>query len=41
MRKLLICLLKGLNFVVRKVSAFTHFAQFAAQMGISSAPRMV
>ena len=38
MRKLLICLLKGLNFVVRKVSAFTHFAQFAVQWGFHPRP---
>lgn len=31
MRGLLISFLKGLNFVVRKISAFTHFAQFAVQ----------
>ena len=31
MRGLLVSFLKGLNFLIRKVSAFTHFAQFAVQ----------
>jgi SAM-dependent methyltransferase len=31
MRKILISALKGLNFLIRKLSAFTHFAQFAVQ----------
>ncbi len=30
--------LKGINFLVRKVSAFTHFAQFAVQWGIEPRP---
>jgi len=38
MRKLLISALKGLNFLVRKVSAFTHFAQFAVQWGFHPRP---
>ena len=38
MRRLLISLLKGLNFVVRKVSAFTHFAQFAVEWGFHPRP---
>ena len=38
MRKLLISVLKGLNFLVRKVSAFTHFAQFAVQWGFDPRP---
>jgi ubiquinone/menaquinone biosynthesis C-methylase UbiE len=38
MRALLISLLKGVNFLVRKVSAFTHFAQFAVQWGFDPRP---
>ena len=38
MRHLAISFLKGLNFLVRKVSAFTHFAQFAVQWGFSPRP---
>ena len=38
MRRLLISLLKGLNFLVRKVSAFTHYAQYAVQWGIEPKP---
>jgi len=37
-RQLLISLLKGLNFLVRKLSAFTHFAQFAVQWGFAPRP---
>ena len=38
MRRWLVSLLKGLNFVVRRISAFTHFAQFALQWGFSPRP---
>src|SRR5260370_18304873 len=38
MRGLLVSLLKGLNFFVRRLSAFTHFAQFAVQWGIRPTP---
>ena len=38
MRRLFISLLKGLNFVVRKISAFTHFAQFAVEWGFHPRP---
>lgn len=38
MRKLLISFLKGLNFLVRKLSAATHFAQFAVQWGMHPRP---
>jgi SAM-dependent methyltransferase len=38
MRRLLISVLKGLNFLVRKLSAATHFAQFAVQWGIHPRP---
>ena len=38
MRRLLISLVKGLNFVVRKVSGFTHFVQFALQWGFHPRP---
>lgn len=38
LRKLLISLLKGLNFVVRKISAFTHFVQFGLQWGFHPRP---
>ena len=31
MRRMLVSILKGLNFLVRKFSAFTHYAQFAVQ----------
>jgi SAM-dependent methyltransferase len=37
-RRLLISLVKGLNFVVRKVSGFTHFVQFALQWGFHPRP---
>ena len=37
-RQLLISLLKGLNFGVREVSSFTHFAQFAVQWGFHPRP---
>ena len=38
MRRLLISVLKGLNFIVRKISAFTHFVQFALQWGFHPRP---
>jgi SAM-dependent methyltransferase len=38
MRALAISALKGLNHGVRKVSAFTHFLQYAAQWGIRPRP---
>jgi SAM-dependent methyltransferase len=38
MRKLLVSSLKILNFLIRKFSAFTHFAQFAVQWGIKPRP---
>jgi SAM-dependent methyltransferase len=38
MRRLLISALKSLNFLVRKVSGFTHFAQFAVQWGFHPRP---
>ncbi|MBX9648810.1 MAG: class I SAM-dependent methyltransferase [Xanthobacteraceae bacterium] len=38
MRRLLVSFLKGVNFVVRKISAFTHFAQFAVQWGFAPRP---
>lgn len=38
MRRLLISFLKGLNFLVRKLSAATHFAQFAVQWGMHPRP---
>ena len=38
MRRLLISLVKALNFAVRKVSAFTHFAQFALEWGFHPRP---
>jgi SAM-dependent methyltransferase len=38
LRKLLISLLKGVNLLVRKISAFTHFAQFALQWGFHPRP---
>src|SRR5258708_4736272 len=31
-------MLKGTNFLVRKLSAFTHFAQFAVQWGFNPRP---
>lgn len=37
-RRLLISLIKGLNFVVRKISAFTHFVQFGLQWGFHPRP---
>lgn len=38
MRRLLVSCLKALNYVVRKISAFTHFAQYAVQWGFSPRP---
>lgn len=38
MRRLLVSFLKAVNFVVRKISAFTHFAQFAVQWGFAPRP---
>jgi ubiquinone/menaquinone biosynthesis C-methylase UbiE len=38
LRKLLVWILVNLNAVMRKVSGFTHFAQFAVQWGISPYP---
>jgi len=38
MRRLLVSVLKGLNLLVRKFSAFTHFAQFAVQWGVHPRP---
>src|SRR4051794_18217591 len=38
MRRWLVSFLKGLNFLIRKVSAFTHFAQFAVQWGFNPRP---
>ncbi len=38
MRQLVISMLKGTNFLVRKLSAFTHFAQFAVQWGFNPRP---
>jgi SAM-dependent methyltransferase len=38
LRRLLVSFLKGVNFVVRKISAFTHFAQFAVQWGFAPRP---
>jgi SAM-dependent methyltransferase len=38
MRQLLVSGLKGLNFLVRKLSAVTHFAQFAVQWGFAPRP---
>jgi SAM-dependent methyltransferase len=38
MRRLLVSLLMGVNFLVRKLSAFTHYAQFAVQWGFSPRP---
>jgi SAM-dependent methyltransferase len=38
MRQLIVSALKGLNFLVRKLSAFTHFAQFAMQWGFHPRP---
>jgi SAM-dependent methyltransferase len=38
MRGLLVSALKGLNFLVRKLSAFTHFLQFAVQWGFKPRP---
>jgi SAM-dependent methyltransferase len=34
----LVSFLKAVNFVVRKISAFTHFAQFAVQWGFAPRP---
>jgi SAM-dependent methyltransferase len=38
LRQLVISFLKGLNFLVRKLSGFTHFAQFAVQWGFDPRP---
>jgi len=38
MRRIVVSALKSLNFVMRKVSALTHFAQFAAQWGFAPRP---
>jgi len=38
MRQLLVSFLKGLNFLVRKFSSYTHFAQFAVQWSFSPRP---
>lgn len=38
MRHLLVLFLEALNLLVRKVSAFTHFAQFAVQWGFKPRP---
>jgi SAM-dependent methyltransferase len=38
MRAVLVSLLKGVNFLVRKVSAFTHFSQFVLQWGFDPRP---
>jgi protein-L-isoaspartate O-methyltransferase len=38
MRQLLVSLLKGVNFLVRKLSAFTHLAQYAIQWGWEPKP---
>lgn len=38
MRNILVSILKWLNFLVRKVSAFTHFVQFAVQWGFHPRP---
>jgi SAM-dependent methyltransferase len=38
LRQLVISLLKGTNFLVRKLSAFSHFAQFAVQWGFNPRP---
>jgi SAM-dependent methyltransferase len=38
LRRLLVSFLKGMNYCVRKLSAFTHFAQFALQWGVSPRP---
>ncbi len=38
MRNLLISLVKALNSIVRKVSAFTHFVQFGLQWGLHPRP---
>lgn len=38
MRRLIISFLKGLNLLVRKLSAFTHFLQFVAQWGFAPRP---
>lgn len=38
MRRYLILSLEWLNFLVRKISAFTHFAQFAVQWGLKPRP---
>jgi len=37
-RRLSISFVKGLNFVVRRISAFTHFVQFALQWGFHPRP---
>jgi SAM-dependent methyltransferase len=38
LRRLLVSFLKGLNYLVRKFSAFTHFAQYIVQWGIDPRP---
>ena len=38
MRRLLISVLKGLNFIVRKISVFTYFVQLALQWGFHPRP---
>lgn len=38
MRTVLISLLKGINFVMRKITAFTHFLQFGLQWGFDPRP---
>jgi ubiquinone/menaquinone biosynthesis C-methylase UbiE len=38
MRALMISFLKGLNFLVRKLSAFTHYGQFVLQWGFHPRP---
>ena len=38
MRRLLVSLVKALNFIVRKISAFTHFVQFGLQWGFRPRP---
>jgi SAM-dependent methyltransferase len=38
MRRLIISFLKGLNFLIRKLSASTHFVQFVAQWGFAPRP---
>lgn len=39
MRRIVVSFLKGLNFLVRKISAFTHYAQYAVQWGFRPTPR--